>query len=283
MNTWLPVEIGLQALHHNEEYALRDWLLLRIASNGKGHCREDAFRAFLRAQRCRRTNIQTIIDRVVGSGMARRSLANGLHQVLVPLSAADMLARYGVSRSKNSVEIPLAALLGSGWRSTLYTYVRAGLGDSPIARQTLESRTGVTKPTQRRGERKAAAHVQPNFARIDLQDEGAALAVSCSSENGRRRSFQRNQSLYLQIANTVTFPSIRCKKHVVRATHGNCRYHAERQPTDGRRYFTSPRRTQNDRLCSLKLPEGKAILPTFLDEGTDRLGSTVIGVWGLLK
>lgn len=289
----LPAEIGKAALLSRNEYEIRDWLLLRMASNGQGHCRELTFRAFL-GKHFRRTHMSTITNRLVSSGLARRTRTKLGDSVLKPLSIARVLSRYDLPKSTYSVNIPLEALVLRGWRNALCAFVEVGLGDTPMARATVESLTGVSKPTQRRGERKIGAHVQENYARIELSDiEHAASVMPCSSGNGGRRAFRRDQSLYIQIANTITHPS-RQRNRRVRyargkcaefASQGNCPSNAGGQPTSGTRYFATMRKARTTRRnghCWLKSPQGKEILPAYLDEGADRLGTRIIGVWGEL-
>ena len=76
MNLCLHTDIAAAALQKGEAYSYRNWMLLRAAGEGRGHCRLTEFRSFLKRIGFRRPTIDEIVANLLQSGMARRGLAH---------------------------------------------------------------------------------------------------------------------------------------------------------------------------------------------------------------
>jgi hypothetical protein len=281
MKLSVHVAIAAAALRRREEYAFRSSLLLREASNGQGHCRPARFRAFLRNAGFRRTRIEEIIGDLVRSGMAARRVNKHGHEVLVPLTIQEMLARYGLPETRWTVSIPLSILKGKALRQNFFTHVEAGLGTDPKARATWTAITGVAKSTQIRAEKRVGAKVRPNVIRAEHNAHDRLLCVEEGRE--RHRSFRDEHSVYLQIANSVSYPDIPRRKRVVKnhACSPCCDIRAQ-QPTARRRYFTNAPKAAKQREWRVTTVDGEIVRPVLVEEDAQALGRSDIGVYGVV-
>jgi hypothetical protein len=281
VNIVLEVAIARAALKRGEEYLLRDWLYLREAGNGTGHCRRAAFSAFLKAQGFGPTQIAEITHRLLRNGLAeRRFTGPGHHEVLMPLSKPQMLDRYGLGRSTWRVDVPLADLKGKGLRRRLFAYVEAGMGNSPIARSSLRRATGVSKSTQIRGEKCIGTLVQPQFVRVE-PDQIEKMPCVAEGHHGHR-CYLVGDSIYLQTANAYSHPAISRRKRVVRGSCSHCGDKRALQPTSRRRYFTDFRRASKKRTWIVETVDGLTNLPVLVRGKECRLGGYPVGVWELV-
>jgi hypothetical protein len=280
MKRCLHVEIVAAALQRNEEYALRDWYLARAAANGQGHCRPDRFRAFLRQVGFRRSQAEKIVKGLVTTGMASRRVTNHGQEVLYLLPLPQMIDRYGLGEARWRVSIPLGELKGKGLRHRLIPYVEAGLGESPKARSTLREITGVSKPTQIRGEKRARATVRPNYIRADLSTMERMPCVAEGHE--AHRTFQHEGSVFIQTVNSVSYPTIPRRKRVVHGTDRHCSDYRAQQPTLKCRYFSDVRNARKQGMWRAMTVDGESLLPVVVAEPDKRLGRELVGVFGLV-
>jgi hypothetical protein len=280
MKPRLHIEIVAAALRHHEEYALRDWYLACAAGNGQGHCRPDSFRAFLRARGFRRTQVEKIITGLVATGMASRRFTKHGQEVLFLLPLPKMIDRYGLGSVRRGVNIPVQELKGKGLRQTLFAYVQAGLGESPKARSTLREMTGVSKPTQIRAEKRAGAQVKPNYIRADLSTMDRMPCVAEGHEG--HRTFRHDGSVFIQTANSVSYPTIPRRKRVVHGTDRHCSDYRAQQPTLRRRYFSDVRKAHKQGKWQALTVDGESLLPVVVAEPDKRLGRDLVGIFGLV-
>jgi hypothetical protein len=280
MKLCLHAEIAAAALLRDEEYALRDWYLARAAANGQGHCRVDQFRAFLRARGFRRTQIAKIIKGLVATGMASRRFTTYGQEVLYLLPLRKMIDRYGLGSVRWRVNMPLQELKGKALRQTLFAYVKAGLGESLKARSTLRAITGVSEPTQIRGQKRTGAQVKPNFVRVDLSTIDRMPCVAEGHEG--HRTFRHDGSVFIQTVNSVSYPTIPRRKRVVHGTDGHCSDYRAQQPTLRRRYFSDVRKARKQGKWRAMTVDGESLLPVVVAEPDKRLGRELVGVFGLV-
>jgi hypothetical protein len=282
----IHVELAAAVLRQREEIAYRDWLLLRTAANGSGHCRVTEFRRFLKEQGYRRQNIDQIIQRLKRSGLGRLSLARQAHEVLVARSLQEMMGLYGLEALRYRVSVPIAQLKVAGQRGQFFALVQAGIGGNPVARETWEATTGVSRPTQIRAEKRNGADCRPNFQRVDLQrenesvDEALARLPALSEGHEGQRCFRRDNALFMQMPNSVAYPHISRRKRIVRRALGHCRADAAPQPTTGRRYFSDLRGAQKQREWGCRTDHGWERRGSLVEEDPVRWRSTTVGVWG---
>src|SRR5215207_2408919 len=116
MDIVLHTDIAAAALHAHEEYAYRDWLLLRNAGQGQGHCRTERFHAWLARNGYAPTTIEEIVKRLTESGFAERRLAAGEHEVLKPLPLPEVIDRFRIGKSTRRVAVDISVLKGKGLR-----------------------------------------------------------------------------------------------------------------------------------------------------------------------
>jgi hypothetical protein len=281
MKVSVHVGIAAAALRHREEYSLRGWHLLREAGNGQGHCRPARFRAFLTNAGFRRTQITEIIEDLVRSGMAARRVNTHGHEVLVPLTLQEMLARYDLPETRWTVSIPLSALKGKAVRQQFFAHVEAGLGNSPKARATWTAITGVAKSTQIRAEKRVGAKVRPNVIRAEHNTHDRLLCV----EEGREghRSFRDEHSVYLQTVNSVSYPNSPRRKRVVK-NHAcsPCSDDRAQQPTVRRRFFTNMRTAAKQQEWRVTTIDGEIVRPVLVEEDVKAWGRSNIGVYGMV-
>jgi hypothetical protein len=281
MEIVLHEELAAAALKRHEEYHLAAWYLLRATGKGRGHCRLGDFQAYLKQVGFRRTAIQEIPDRLLGSGLARRRTGKRGQVVLKPLNLQEMMARYDLPRLRWRVDMPVRALKGQGLRHRLFAYVEAGLGSAPKARATFQALTGVSAPTQIRGEQRVGANVRPNYARTEHHAQDRLLCVPEGKE--RHRSFRDAQSVYLQIPNSVSYPSIPRRKHVIRTPA--CSPRSEQRaprPTVRRRYFSDVRTAAKQQIWRGQTEAGEIERPVLVEEDARALSWPGIGVYGLV-
>ncbi len=281
-SVFVPVQLIAASLKKHEEYDLRNWILLRDASSGKGHCQLSDFRTYLRGLGYRRTAIEGIVSGLISQGLARRSRNKGGYQVLKHLSLMQICARYQLLRVSERVQVNHADLKGKGLRHRFFAYVEAGLSGRPISRETLETLTGVSKPTQRRGERRMGAQVKPNYLRVEMKDlKEKADLVPCNPENGCRRSFRSGDSLMIQMPNSYSFPAINCKKRKLRIAYADCQDILEWQTTGRRQYHTDLKKFGKIHLRFGQAVEARHAPFACVYEGTIRRGTVTVGTWGL--
>lgn len=283
MEVVLRTELVAAALKANEEYCYRDWLFLVHAGQGSGRCRLADFRAFLKNLGYQRQTIADSIAWLLHSGMAKQVRTCSGAQVLVPLTTMEMMDRYGLTRLKWQVRINLADLKGKGLRNLLFVHVEAGLGGNPVARATWEALTGVTPPTQRRGEARMGAQVTPNFERVDVSkvDEAAdKMSVTAKGHEGRR-AVRHGNNLYQQIPNSVSYPKIaRKRRDKRRASTDNCRRIPERQQKHGKRYERDLKRAMSTPQVDYRVEHGTVKRPVLAYEGPARIRGDWVEIWG---
>jgi hypothetical protein len=262
------VDLAEVALQRDEEYAFRDWMYLVRAGRGQGHCRLKDVRAFLRELGFGRTAIQDIVQRLLSSGLATLcQTKRGQHDVLRPLTVRQLIDRYGLSASRWRVRIPLHELKARGLRGLLFGYVQAGRGDRPIARATLCQQTDVSKPTQRRGERRAGIAVTPNFIRVDPSTVDRMPCVA--EEHEGQRVFRQDGSVFIQTANSYQHPTLTRSKRVVLGTRTSwhCRDSRAWQQTNNRqRYFTDGKRAARAKEWRVHTADGWQRAPVLVAE-----------------
>lgn len=279
MEIWLHVDIVAEALKRNEELALRGWYLLRTAQNGQGHCREPEFRAHLARLGYRRTAITGVMKRLLASGMATVATPKrGGPPVWRPLTAAEMVDRYGLLCNRRQVKMPLDELKGKALRQRLFAYVEAGLGDAPKARSTLEQLTGVPRTTQRRAEKRMGAAVTENYLRVS---RGAIEAMPCVAEDRPgRKTFADDASLYFQTANSIAYPHIQRRKRVVHGSSKHRPRNGDGRKTRRRRlYFGEARAAVRQGCYWTRTDEGVITLPTRLEEPSRIVRGSKVRIW----
>jgi hypothetical protein len=276
----LHAELAAAALKRGEEYSLAAWYLLQQAGAGRGHCRLGNFRIYLKQVGFGRTACQEIIKRLLTSGLAKHSIGKRGQEVLKPLNRQQMLARYDLPELRWQVDMPIQALKGKGLRHRLFAYVEAGLSSTPKARATWHALTGVSTPTQIRGEKWGDAVVRPNYARAEHNDQERLLCVPEGKE--RHRSFRDEESAYLQIPNSVSYPHISRRKRVLHnPACSNRREQRARRPTVRRRYFQDGRKAASQKTWRGQSEVGEIERPTLVQENARVLGKRGIGVYGL--
>lgn len=265
MKVVLHGELAAAALTRKEEYSLAAWYLLRAAGNGRGHCRLGDFRIYLEQVGFRRSTLQEIVDRLLTSGLAKRGIGKRGQEVLKPLNLREMMVRYDLPKLRWRVDMPVGDLKGQGLRHRMFAHVEAGLGSAPKARETWRALTGVSTPTQIRGEKWAGSTVTPNYARAEHNDQERLLCAPEGKE--RHRSFRDGDSVYLQIANSVSYPTIPRRKHVIH--NRACSHRSEKraqQPTVRQRYFQDVRKAARQKTWRGQSEDGEIVRPVLVQE-----------------
>ena len=228
----VPAEVAAAALRAKAHRELSLWLLARCAPGADcGHLRrehlEAQFVGFVQPRTAR-----AWVGQLLASGLATERHARSGEPTVVLASIRDVIRRYRVASSRHSVVVEARHLAGRARRQYLTCVARAPRGARPTARDTVTAMTGVSKTTQRRGERRHHATVQPAVLRHRVRRNQSPDSLPRVDLPSVRVA---DGETFQQLPNTTAFPSI-----VVRRRRRHCPEDVAGQPTPRRRRYLGP-------------------------------------------
>lgn len=233
----VPVAVVGAACLRNQARPLRCWMLARHADEpGQGHLRRSALVEKFCALGISRSAAYSWATELEASPFARLTTTRSGADVVVLASITEVMARYGIARSRHHVRIRIDKLLDRSFKRYLLNCARTIHGGHPMARSTVSRRYGASKSTQIRAERDGDATVEKNWRVHDL---GAATRYHDLPAADHPSVFRKGNCLYEQLPNRTIFR----EKIVRRRRH--CPDLATGQPTAVpamRRYFDAKRK-----------------------------------------
>jgi hypothetical protein len=218
------------ALLHRQELALRGWLVARHADGqGSGVVSRERFHRCCRDLGFRRDAIRRMETRMVAAGWAA-SYRSRAGDPMIRITGQHALAERFRLRGKWSVQVEIPGLRDRSLRALFSSYHAAAIGESPRARQTNTSLTGVSAPTQRKGERKLGATVTPNYANLSVNSDQLERIPAIKPGQPTPRAGGRQ---FAQLPNSVSYDIRR-----VRRPHSGGL--PDRGGRTNRRYFDEP-------------------------------------------
>jgi hypothetical protein len=218
-------------LRHRLELACRGWLLARHADGqGTGKVRLNTFRTSCRQLGYRRDAIRRMELAMRSHGWVRQITNRHGHELLIITGQRALAERYRVSGAW-SVAIDPGSLRHRSLRAQFFASLEQAMGPGPRARQTMEDLTGVTAPTQRRGERRAGAVISCNYLNIAVSMEHTERLPVISRGQRMRRSGDR---ILIQLPNSVHHSGGRMRRPRMGGLE-------QGRGRTNRRYFDTPR------------------------------------------
>ncbi len=203
----VPAPLLEGALNGSARRALRAYLVVRaLDGQGRGRLRRDVVLAGLAAFGLARSTRYEWLDDLLADGrFARLNYATEDGSEWIVFAAiADVLAAFGVQRSRRDVKVPVPPLLTRQYRRALLNAARAPHGSRRLARATVQDRLGASPTTQRRAERDVGVRPHPNLQIHELNPHSLGRLPAIDG----KRVFLHGGQVLERLPNSTSFPQI---------------------------------------------------------------------------